>query len=448
MKGAQRRGAIKLTKPNVGTTSRCQTTKTPRRTVFGLTTVEKAAAQQQLQQDIEISRDIFTPSSQRRKQIIENDELGQRPKTAKKTYIPETDLAEIEKLVERIPPPEDVKDDDVFSITPVLDRILGTVGAWDEDLAATLFDNKIIISLQNKLFELIEIDDFLVRTITCRILLCFSSANPELLSPISRIFYKLSCDKNNYDFFVDENLEGVLLSLLQSQSQEPSVYAAGSIKNVTKNEQMRDKMQKAKFFSIVEPFFEIEDPDPQVLTLLSHAIKHMCKNADFRREISQLDFIEKLSNHEGLFETALSLSSLVPELCVEQRIKLLKEVRYSGALEYRLFIEGTATGAETSTECGELILEMVKEAHSKPEDEANSEENQELLQALCAVAEKCADNNETLEKYEKDGVFIDILKTVMYDTKTLLLDLDVVKKFKKEESKAVAKEYEELFGQI
>ena len=447
MKPGQRRGAIKLTKPTVGTTSRCQTTKTPRRTVFGLTTVDKVSVPQQLQPDFEINRDIFTPSHQRRKQNENKDDIGQRPKTAKQTYIPETDLFEIENLVSRIPNPESVSEDDVFSITPILDRILGTVGAWDQDLAASLFSNKIILNLQNKLFQLIEINDFLVRTITCRILLCFSSANPELLSPISRIFYKLSCDKSNYDFFVDENLEGVLLSLLQSNSQEPSVYAAGSIKNVTKHPQMQEKMQAAGFFSIIRPFFEMDDADPQVITLLSVAIKHMCSNPDFRKEVAQTDFLDKLANYEGMFETALSLSSLLPELWMDQRINLLKEVKERGAIEYRLFIEGAATGAETDKNCGDIILEMIKEAHSKPEAEANSEENQQLLQALCSVATRSVQESAICTKFEKDGVFISILKTVMYDTQTLLLALDVCKHFKEKENQEIVKEYEELFGQ-
>ena len=447
MKTGQKRGGINITKPNIGTTSRCQTTKTPRRTVFGLTTVDKASAPP-LQNDYEISRDIFTPSSQRRKQMTAKDEIGQRPKTAKKTYIPETDLLEIQNLVSRIPPPEKVSEDDIFSITPVLDRILGTVSAWDKDLAATLFNNKIIVQLENKLYDLIEINDFLVRTITCRILLCFSSANPELLDPISRIFYKLSCDKSNFDFFVDENLEGVLLSLLKADAKDPRLYAAGSIKNVTKNKQMQEKMQSCDIFSTIRPFFESEDIDAQFISLLSVAIKHMCSNPDFRKEVAQTDFLDKLSNIEGMFETALSLSSLIPELWMDQRIKLLKEIMERGPLEYRLFIEGTATGAETERQCGEIILQMIKDAHSKPEEQANSEENQELLQALCSVASKCAQNAPICELYEKDGVFISILKTVMYDTQTLLLDLDVCRLFKGKENIDTVKEYEELFGQI
>ena len=59
MKGTPKKQVKLITKPTVGSGSRCQTTKTPRRTVFGLTQSEKAAP---LQTDFEISRDIFTPS--------------------------------------------------------------------------------------------------------------------------------------------------------------------------------------------------------------------------------------------------------------------------------------------------------------------------------------------------------------------------------------------------
>lgn len=436
---AGKKPQAKLTKPTVGAGSRCQTTKTPRRTVFGLTQVEKPS----LQNDFEINRDIFTPSPQKRRQVVKEEK---KVKT-ESVRIPEIELEELRSLIKRIPSPEETTEEDTFAVTPVLDRILGTIGPWSDDVIEALKNDKTIIDLQNKLFELIEVNDFLIRTVTCRILLCFSTANPDLLSPITRIFYKLSCDKSNFDFFVDESLENVLLSLLQSQSQEPSVYAAGTIKNVTKNSKFQKNLCAAGFFQIIKPFFEMDDADPQVISLLLHAIKHMCANDTFRKEITETDFVLKLAKRDGLFETALSLASLLPELDCQDRIKLLKMIKEKGYKEYRLFIEGTVSGAETNDVIGDIILMMTKEAFKQPEAVVNTEESQQLLQALCSIASKAVENPKLCEKYENDGVFVRILKCVDFDTATLLLALDVVRQFKKDENKSIAREYDEMFGQ-
>lgn len=428
------RAGVKLTKPSLQPTSRCQTTKTPRRKVFGLTQVEKTA---QLQPDYEIKREIFTPTSTRKKQ--ENP-----PPPPAKVYIPDTDIVEIQELLKRVPKPEDVSDNDSWMVTPVLDRILGTVGVWSPEVAEQLIHHETIEELQTKLFALIEVDDFLIRTIICRILLCFASANSELLSPISRIFYKLSCDDRNFNFFVDEDLTGVLLSLLQSQEQEPSVYSAGCIKNTTKSPQMQQKFVDANIIDFIIPFFEMDDADPQVISLLSIAIQNLCENNKFREEISKTSFILNLTEKDDMLPLAMSFISKIPQIPSDVRISVLEKFVEDQDIWFDAtsIICGVFSGIEKQDEAGNFVIQMIT-----PYETDETEEAEKWIIQVNKIAKKCSESSQNnMKLFEENGIFVKLLKRISSDTNVTITALDVVRTFSGDKNKATVAEYEKLLG--
>ncbi|EAX95783.1 hypothetical protein TVAG_353950 [Trichomonas vaginalis G3] len=430
------RAAAKLTKPSFAPTSRCQTTKTPRRTVFGLTQVEKTA---QLQPDYEIKREIFTPTSSSRKKV----EYTPLPSPAK-VFIPDTDILEIQELLKRIPKPEDVSDNDSWMVTPVLDRVLGTVGTWSQEIVESLINHEAITELQTKLFALIEVDDFLIRTIICRILLCFSVANSELLSPISRIFYKLSCDENNFNFFVDEDLAGVLLNLLQSQEQEPSVYAAGCIKNTTKSPLMQNKFVELGILDFVIPYYEMDDADPQIISLLSIAIQNLCENKTFRVQLSKSSFISDLASKDDMLSLAMSFIAKVQEVSKENRIAIINKFIENQDIWFDTapIIEKAFVGIEKEEISGNYVIKMLQ-----PYEEDESEEAEKWILAvnkLALVCSKSSAKNNGI--FEKSGVFIKLLKRISSDTNVTISALDVVRTFSGEKNKSIVCEYEKLLG--
>lgn len=417
--------------------SRCNTAKTPRRVILNISEPEKVAPLD-LNRNFEIDRNIFTPTGGRLKlqEKFKEKEIS--------SNIEDTDLLELNELIKRIPDPRTSPDDDVFSVTPVLDRILGTVGSWDQRVCMSMASNETILNLQEHLFPLIEVDDFLVRTIVCRILLCFTCDETlELLAPISKIFYKLSTDKNNFDFFVEESLENVLISLVQSTNNEASVYGAGTIRNISAYEPMRRKFIQTNLLEVINEIFKNEDAYTQVKDLLSEATINICADKEFRENIVKSNFVTNLAAQPNGFKSALSMVSHLPETVVDDRLQLLADCfqlvtenneHLSLVVPY---IESLVLGIEDTKDCGNIINQFILIAG----------ENQELLEPLLKVAVKSCSNEETRVMFEKEGLIASILKNVMNDTNVLIAALNTVKQFKGDEFVNLANEYSQILGQ-
>ena len=173
------------------------------------------------------------------------------------------ELKQLHDLAGRIPDPSTINTENVFEITPILDRILCTVSEMSINVISTFTDHYVFRDLQNHLFALIDVDDFLLRTIICRILLTFAiDSTSPLLSPICKIFFKLSIDESNDFYFVEEKLAPLLLRLIEISSPESKVYAAGALKNITKSEEVRQDLiseideNSSNIISLVFSFFD------------------------------------------------------------------------------------------------------------------------------------------------------------------------------------------------
>jgi len=380
----------KSPKPNIAVpVSRGNTAKTPRRGVFNLTQTEKAA---KLNGDYELNRNIFSPTKTERK---ENKSIK---KSEKRVY--DTDLIEIQELYNRIP--QNIDNSLAFTLSPILDRILSTVASWPESFCQNIITDTIIGNLQERLFVLIEVDDFLLRVIVCRILMYFAKdPSSQLIEPISRIFFKLSADPSNFDFFVEEKLDSVLLSLLQTKSIEARLFSAGALRNVTKCTEFCDRLQPS-FIDIVIPFFldDSYEKENQLRQQLLRAVKHMCSSSSFRTEFISQHILQHLVYDSESLLFCVKLSTKIPSISSEDRIFLVSELMEVESVEVVLpFIPDLIKGIENCEICANFIVHLIQNTIEYPN-----------IGQILEIAPNCCTNPKNVEIFEKSGQFVKILK--------------------------------------
>ena len=212
------------------------------------------------------------------KKIVLPSLSPRRTTSQQQQQAPDPKLLEIKELSERLP--ESVDDYNVFSVIPVLDRILCTISAQSINCS----NNPIILGLEEKLFGYINYDDFLLRTIICRILLyCATDSNSPLLTWITEIFLMLSADRANDEFFVSEGITSILITLIKTSKEKPRDNALATLKNITKNSAIQIDPKIIELFS-----GNIITPD-----LISIA-KHISTDTELREKLLQTEFIRKL----------------------------------------------------------------------------------------------------------------------------------------------------------
>jgi hypothetical protein len=336
--------------------------------------------------------------------------------------------------MERIPNGSDpVPIDDVYRLSPVLDRVLCVVGEWKPEFIMENLEHPIVLDLHQRLFGLIDIDDFLVRTIVCRILLFFArdSASPLLL-PIARIFYKLSCDPANDLFFMDESLETVLMSLFQISQPEGRVFAAGAIRNVAACDGMREKFASFDFLALATQTMACEADSAVKLQLLG-ALRHLCKNQEFRQKLSAAEILVPLCGDPTLFPDVMRLVSALPEMSIGEKLAILTVVSaadHTDPQNRRTAIRALhvlTVGTEMDPVSSRLVLALLRESLAEPD----------FLAVLLPIAARLADTPACAAFFEGDSLLFDLVRSPDYDMAIRIAAYAVVKKFQNDAARAV-----------
>lgn len=370
----------------------------------------------------------------------EKNEYQDEPEQPKISYAEgNPDLLMIESLLDRIPLPNiSIPLDMIYKITPVLDRVLCVVSNWSPDYIESIKANKTIEELHSRLFALIDVDDFLTRTIICRILLSFATdSSSPLLLPIARIFYKLSCDQSNDQFFVDESLESALLSILKMEQLEARVFAAGAIRNIASCAEMREKLDTPDFFNI--SFDIINDPktDAHLKAQILGAVRHMCKHAGFRSKMVESHFISMAIRDKSIHLDCLRLISCVNGLDSEEKrdlLKILDDDELDDLPKKRLMMKclvSLSHDNETSLDIAKFVLKMLNIA-------AN---DAEILQSALNLALECTRSKENIELFQLDPIFIRIVESSEVDTTICVIAYQIIKKFEGEQFKKILVEH-------
>lgn len=393
------------------------------------------------------------------------------PETTKEKIHPY--LQQIQDLFERIPTgKEPIPLDEVYRLSPVLDRVLCIISEWKPDFINENIDHPIVLELQQRLFNLIDIDDFLIRTIICRILLSFATdASSPLLLPISRIFYKLSCDQTNDMFFEDEHLVPVLMSLVKITQPEARVFAAGAIRNIASCEGIRKSLLESDFLQLAISSFEEQGNQGEIELAVDQplraqmlgAVKQMCKNDEFKKKLadshllikaakfvkSTITSLSKSSNTKSgdgnslneavsMFIDIIKIVSILPELSKEEKIEFIKILNVSDLNEPQLRKVVTrslvvlSADTDDTPECTLLVIKLLLLTKDEPD----------FLYFLLAVAQRCAEAESNVKLLQKESdFFIKIVKSQEYDINVCLSAYMIVKCFKGEQFQSVIDEY-------
>jgi hypothetical protein len=258
---------------------------------------------------------------------------------------------------------------------------------------SALIEHSSIVELFQRLFALIDVDDFLTRVIVCRILLAFArDTESPLLLPISKIFFKLSCEPTNIEYFVEESLETVLLGLVRTADQEVCGYAAQSLANLASDDTMREKLSQSDLFAVSFDLFHDKVPNQELKSHVLKTVKRMCRNDDFRAKIVESHFLSMAANCKPLYCDVLRIVARVPEMLVDERADFLdafSRVEYSNERMIRNTIDALAVVAESiedTENCARTVNKLLEACGDDPDD----------LQFLLSIAERCLRNRPIL----------------------------------------------------
>ncbi|KAH0790416.1 hypothetical protein GPJ56_005712 [Histomonas meleagridis] len=393
--------------------------------------------------DFEVNRSLFltqskkhstgSPRSPKKQRVTPNMQL---PKIESPNKSPNPELLQIKELTERIPDNvSSIEENDIYKLSPILDRILCVISSWEINFIQTISNDPIIISLQQKLFGLIDINDFLLRTIICRILLTFAtSPSSPLLLPVSRIFYKLSCDQSNDQFFYDESLDEVLIKLIRISQPESRVFAAGALRNIASFGPIREKLNSNNFINFLKEIFEDEKSDSLIKIQLLGATRQMCKSHSFRKTLSEQEFLVKELMEPETFNDALKTVFFVQELNVDKKLTVLK---YLNGIELNddqtklnvvKSLSVLSVGTEGTNELENLIIKLIK-----------CIDEQDALIAIMKIANRCTEKSVDILG-ENATVFVKLLENQDYDTTLKRLVYQILKKIKRDDLSKIISE--------
>lgn len=324
---------------------------------------------------------------------------------------PAVDLTQIEYLVGRMPAPNAEIDPNVADkVAPLLDRILCTVTDMGPEKCAASLQSPIIGDLHERLFSLIDVDDFLTRVIVCRILLNFApNRESPLLLPISRIFFKLSGETSNDVYFVEESLETVMLTLIGIGEPQVKVMAAGALRNMAASAMVRERLVDSDLFALGFDVFHDKVDDQQLKLQLLGAFKRMCKEAGFRTKIAESHFLSMAANDKPLYCAVLRVAAHLPEMSHEEKRDFLDAF---ARVEYTTedlvdatmkCIKVVSEGVEECPDCAATINKLVKSVGSGAED----------VLLLIDIAVKCT---KCMGMFRDDDVYIEIMESPEYDS--------------------------------
>ena len=461
------RVSIKPALPSLRPISPAKPSDTPR----GIKPPSKLGVPPRYSSDFDVNRSLFSHSP-RTKRILPPAQSQQvsipsipeaktdknKPEELKEVVEPEpeqgepqkpTDIQLLEELITRVPDltlPDSTFDvDDVFTITPALDRILCVIQSWKPNLVKEFCKYPVINTLQSRLFALIDVNDFLLRTIICRILLCFAMDHTSsLLLPVSRIFYKLSCSMVNDPFFVEENIDDVLFALIENSPVEAKVFAAGALKNVANYLPMAERLAHSNILDVVYDIISANGSDDTLKVQLLCTIKSACKSTLFKVKLQKSKVLSRAAADPVLFNEVLRTVACVPFLQSEEKIKITafipkKEITEEADLDLvtKSFLV-LAKDTENSLECANAALYLIKKTKEHPEHQL----------ALLNVAAKCCQTEALIPIFEKDSdkTVVNILTNDERDMELGIAALEIVKTYKDSSYDQIKEDYTARFS--
>lgn len=350
-----------------------------------------------------------------------------------------SEIQQIEDLMCRIPTADtEVSPDTIYKITPVLDRVLYIVGSFQ---CIEYINHPVICELFKRLFALIDVDDFLSRIIICRILLMFvSDEKSSLILPISKIFYKLSCDPSNDDYFVDENLEMVLISILRMKNIDASLMAAGTIRNLAAFEPMREKLcEKDDLFDFIFDTFNDKESlfnqNQEMKIQLLGIVRRMSKSTNFKNKVLESNFLSMAFSDKQVTSDVLKTLCKIGELTDEGKHDFIEWFIEFDISDVNLIIQClpiVCNKMEDKSICGKLIMKLLNIVGK----------DQEKLSKVLPIMTCCCENKESLDLcIDNSSFFTDLVKSTEIDTNIRIEAYKIVKRFPKESFNVIQKDF-------
>lgn len=457
------RRSIKSALPTLRPTTAC-TTKKERRHIFKLTGTDAPKTGIAVN-EIELNRNIFQdvrpqtsdpenkPRTRKPKPKLQpmtqpKEKTPRRPKTQIRSEKAPTeppqeepeavdpDLIQIEYLAGRLPDPNaELPGDVAFRIAPILDRILCTVTDMTQTKCVSLLGSPIVTNLHQRLFQLIDVDDFLIRVIVCRILLYFAAdKTSSLLLPISRIFFKLSCEPSNDVYFIEESLETVLLTLMTIGEPEVKVMAAGALRNLAASAKMRAKLVDSDLFAIGFDIFHDKTDNEQLKIQVVGVFKRMCKEEKFRQKIAESHFLSMAANDKPVYCAVLRVAAQLPEMSKDEKLDFLDAF---ARIEYSNddLIDSTmralpviSSNVEDNDDCATTVNKLISLIGNDTDD----------LNTLIDIAMKM---DESMELLKQNYIWVSIIESQDYDENIKSRVCDLLYKFKDPKFEAYISQY-------
>lgn len=375
--------------------------------------------------------------------INDNNNINKSDNNDHMSYKP-SDILLLEDLIKRIPNIDPKSNDfdfnDVYKISPILDRILCVTISWRKEEVANFSKYDVIDTIKTKLYMLVDIDDFLLRTIVCKILLCFApDSSSPLLLPVSAIFYKLSCDQTNDPFFVEENLDEVLIKLIENSPIEAKVYAAAAIKNICSHEVLRERFVKSNLLSLANEIFSDDQSDETLKLQIICSLKQLTKSSAFNEKLAESNILSLAAKDNILFNEVLRICSLVPSLSENEKLLILNYLMTKNLTEESDLIIAAKSfmniskNIENTIECTKTALFIIH----------NSLNNQQVLLPTIDILSKCCQISGNAHLVESDNTVYDLLKNEDLDISIRYSVLSLISTFTSEMSKKLYNEYKD-----
>lgn len=440
----QVRMSMKPALPSLRPVSPATISDTPR----GIKPPSKLGAPTRYTTDFEVNRSLFSHSPRQKKLLLPKAE-GEKQKEQQEE-LPEqkpSDIMLIEDLVPRIPDytsqDMDIETADPYSISPVLDRILCVTISWKPEEVKQNIQYPIISELESKLFALIDINDFLLRTIICKIILCLAlDSSSSLLLPVARIFYKLSNDSLNDLYFLEENVDEILIQLILNSPIESKVFAAGALKNIASYKGIADRLAESKIFDIFNEIMDEPEADDTLKVQMISAIKNACKSKLFQYKLLKTTILSRASGDPIMFNEVLRICSILPDVPTDQRTKIMSYIPKKQFDEESLISLATKSiimlskDLETTVECANAILYLLPITKEFPEYQL----------ALLQIGAKSASAEVCVTIFESNSVILDILKGEERDIELGIAALQIVKHYKDPSLAQTIEDYTNAFN--
>jgi hypothetical protein len=179
------------------------------------------------------------------------------------------------------------------------------------------------------------------------------------------------------------------------------------------------------------------EADSAVKLQLLGAIRHLCKNDEFKQCLIESQILSRLAVNQELFADVMRIVAVIPEISVPEKLKFIEIA--SGADLTEPQNKRTAIRAlsvltvrtDGDIPCARLLLGLIKGCLGDPD----------LLMALLPLAETAVAAPAVAELFGADDVVFDIVGSQEYDTSVCIAAYAVVKKLKGEKARAAIAQF-------